>query len=131
MPVTALAIALVGGTIYAARQYPPMATPAVLLIVYMAASRLDARRSRLVLIVAAVMSWLAATLAAGPTELAAVLYVAGAWLLGHYVRTRRLLVAELERRRRPGAPTRSSRRGPSPRSDFASPASCTTSSPTR
>ena len=30
--------------IYAARQYPPMASPAVPLIVYMAATRLDARR---------------------------------------------------------------------------------------
>ena len=38
----ALAIALVGGTIYAARQYPPMASPAVPLIVYMAATLLDA-----------------------------------------------------------------------------------------
>ena len=94
----ALAIALVGGTIYAARQYPPMASPAVPLIVYMAATRLDARRSRLVLIVAAAASWVATTVAAGPTDLDAVLIVAGSWLLGHYVRTRRLLVAELEQR---------------------------------
>jgi signal transduction histidine kinase len=94
----ALAVALVGGTIYAARQYPPMATPAVLLVVYTAASLLDDRRSRLVLIVAAMMTWVAATLAAGPTEPAGVVYVAGSWLLGHYVRTRRLLVAELEQR---------------------------------
>jgi signal transduction histidine kinase len=94
----ALAIALVCGMIYAARQYPPMATPAVFLIVYMAATRLDARRSRVVLIVAAVVTWVAASLAAGPTDLAAGLYVAGVWLLGHYVRTRRLLVAELEQR---------------------------------
>ena len=36
--------------------------------------------------------------AAGPTEVDAVLIVAGSWLLGHYVRTRRLLVAELEQR---------------------------------
>ena len=50
----ALAIALVGGVIYAARQYPPMASPAVPLIVYMAATRLGARQSRLVLIVAVV-----------------------------------------------------------------------------
>jgi signal transduction histidine kinase len=94
----ALAIALVGGTIYAARQYPPMATPAVPLIVYMAATRLDARQSRLVLVVAAVTAWVATTVAAGPTEVDAVLIVAGSWLLGHYVRTRRLLVAELEPR---------------------------------
>ena len=94
----ALAIALVGGMIYAARQYPPMASPAVPLIVYMAATRLDARQSRLVLIVAAVASWVATTVAAGPTEVDAVLIVAGSWLLGHYVRTRRLLVAELEQR---------------------------------
>ena len=84
--------------IYAARQYPPMASPAVPLIVYMAATRLDARQSRLVLIVAAVASWVATTVAAGPTEVDAVLIVAGSWLLGHYVRTRRLLVAELEQR---------------------------------
>jgi signal transduction histidine kinase len=94
----ALAIALLGGTIYAARQYPPMASPAVPLIVYMAATRLDARQSRLVLIVAAVASWVTTTVAAGPTEVDAVLIVAGSWLLGHYVRTRRLLVAELEQR---------------------------------
>ncbi|HET9548504.1 MAG TPA: sensor histidine kinase [Desertimonas sp.] len=94
----ALAIALVGGVIYAAHQYPPMASPAVPLIVYMAATRLDARQSRLVLIVAAVASWVTTTVAAGPTEVDAVLIVAGSWLLGHYVRTRRLLVAELEQR---------------------------------
>jgi signal transduction histidine kinase len=94
----ALAIALVAGTIYAARQYPPMATPAVLLIVYTAATGLDNRRSRLVLIVAVAATWVATTIAAGPTELAGVVYVAGSWLLGHYVRTRRLLVAELEQR---------------------------------
>ena len=94
----ALAIALVGGTIYAARQYPPMASPAVPLIVYMAATVLDTRRSRLVLVVAAAGSWVATTVAAGPTDLDAVLIVAGSWLLGHYVRTRRLLVAELEQR---------------------------------
>ena len=94
----ALAIALVGGTLYAARQYPPMASPAVPLIVYMAATRLDARQSRLVLIVAAVVSWVATTIAAGATDPGGVVYVAGSWLLGHYVRTRRLLVAELEQR---------------------------------
>ena len=86
------------GSIYAARQYPPMASPAVPLIVYMAATRLDDRQSRLVLIVAAVASWVATTFAAGPTDPDAVLIVAGSWLLGHYVRTRRLLVAELEQR---------------------------------
>jgi signal transduction histidine kinase len=64
----------------------------------MAATRLDARQSRLVLIVAAVASWVATTVAAGPTEVDAVLIVAASWLLGHYVRTRRLLVAELEQR---------------------------------
>jgi signal transduction histidine kinase len=94
----ALAIALIAGTIYAARQYPPMATPAVLLIVYMAATTLDIRRSRLVLIVAVAATWVATTVAAGATELAGVVYVAGSWLLGHYVHTRRLLVAELEQR---------------------------------
>ena len=86
------------GTHDAARQYPPMASPVVPLIVYMAATRLDARQSRLVLIVAAVAAWVGTTVAAGPTELDAVLIVAGGWLLGHYVRTRRLLVAELEQR---------------------------------
>jgi signal transduction histidine kinase len=94
----ALAMALVSGMIYAARQYPPMASPAVPLIVYMAATRLDTRRSRLVLIVAAAVSWVTTTVAAGPTEVDGVLIVAGSWLLGHYVRTRRLLVAELEQR---------------------------------
>jgi len=94
----ALAIALGGELVYAARQYPPFLAPAVPLIVYLAATRLDDRRSRLVLIVSAVASWLGATLAAGPTDPQSVLVVAGTWLLGHYVRTRRLLVAELQQR---------------------------------
>jgi signal transduction histidine kinase len=94
----ALAIALGAELVYAARQYPPFLAPAVSLIVYLAATRLDDRRSRVVLIVAAVASWIGATLAAGPTDPQSVLIVAGAWLLGHYVRTRRLLVAELEQR---------------------------------
>jgi signal transduction histidine kinase len=94
----ALAIALSAGLIYAARLYPPIFAPAVPLIVYLAATRLDDRRSRLVLIVSAAVSWITATVSAGPTDPQAVLIVAGAWLLGHYVRTRRLLVAELQQR---------------------------------
>jgi signal transduction histidine kinase len=94
----ALAIALAAGTVYAARQYPPIVAPAVPLIVYFAATRLDDRRSRVVLIVTALVSWIGATLAPGATDPASVFVVAGAWLLGHYVRTRRLLVAELEQR---------------------------------
>jgi signal transduction histidine kinase len=94
----ALAVALGAGLIYAARLYPPIFAPAVPLIVYLAATRLDDRRSRLVLIVSAVVSWITATVAAGPTDPLSVLIVAGAWLLGHYVRTRRLLVAELQQR---------------------------------
>ncbi|HET6662883.1 MAG TPA: hypothetical protein VFG94_01435, partial [Acidimicrobiales bacterium] len=94
----ALAIALAAGTVYAARQYPPIPAPAVPLIVYLAATRLDDRRSRVVLIVTALVSWIGATLAPGATDPASVFVVAGAWLLGHYVRTRRLLVAELEQR---------------------------------
>ena len=50
------------------------------------------------MIVAVAATWVATTVAAGPTELAGVVYVAGSWLLGHYVHTRRLLVAELEQR---------------------------------
>jgi signal transduction histidine kinase len=94
----ALAIALVAELVYAARRYPPFLAPAVPLIVYLAATRLDDRRSRVVLIVAAVASWIAATAAAGATDPQSVLIVAGMWLLGHYVRTRRLLVAELQQR---------------------------------
>ncbi len=94
----ALAVALGAGLIYAARLYPPIFAPAVPLIVYLAATRLDDRRSRLVLIVSAAMSWITTTVAAGPTDPQSVLIVAGAWLLGHYVRTRRQLVAELEQR---------------------------------
>jgi signal transduction histidine kinase len=94
----ALAIALVAELIYAARQYPPFLAPAVPLIVYSAATRLDDRRSRVVLVVAAVASWIGATAAAGATDPQSVLIVGGAWLLGHYVRTRRLLVAELQQR---------------------------------
>jgi signal transduction histidine kinase len=94
----ALAIALVAELVYAARLYPPFLAPAVPLIVYLAATRLDDRRSRVVLIVSAVASWIGATLSAGGTDPQSTLVVAGAWLLGHYVRTRRLLVAELQER---------------------------------
>ena len=94
----ALAVALGAGLIYAARLYPPIFAPAVPLIVYLAATRLDDRRSRLVLIVSAAVSWITTTVAAGPTDPQSVLIVAGAWLLGHYVRTRRQLVAELQQR---------------------------------
>jgi signal transduction histidine kinase len=93
-----LAVALGAGLIYAARLYPPILAPAVPLIVYLAATRLDDRRSRVVLIASAVVSWITATVAAGPTDPQSVLIVAGAWLLGHYVRTRRQLVAELQQR---------------------------------
>jgi signal transduction histidine kinase len=94
----ALAIALAATTAYAARQYPPIFDVAVPLVVYIAATRLDDRRSRMVLVVAVGISWLGATLAAGPTDPQAGLVVAGTWLLGHYVRTRRLLVHQLEQR---------------------------------
>jgi signal transduction histidine kinase len=94
----ALALALGAELVYAARQYPPFLAPAVPLIVYLAATRLDDRRSRVVLIVAAAASWIGTTLAAGATDPQSVLIVAGVWFLGHYVRTRRLLVAELEQR---------------------------------
>jgi signal transduction histidine kinase len=94
----ALTIALAAATAYAARQYPPIYDLAVPLVVYIAATRLDDRRSRLVLVVAVGISWLGATLAAGPTDPQSGLVVAGTWLLGHYVRTRRLLVHELEQR---------------------------------
>jgi signal transduction histidine kinase len=94
----ALVTALGAELVYAAREYPPILAPAVPLIVYLAATRLDDRRSRVVLIVAAVASWIGATLAAGATDPQSVLIVVGTWLLGHYVRTRRLLVAELQQR---------------------------------
>jgi signal transduction histidine kinase len=94
----ALALALGAELVYAARQYPPFLAPAVPLIVYLAATRLDDRRSRVVLIVAAAASWIGTTLAAGATDPQSVLIIAGVWFLGHYVRTRRLLVAELEQR---------------------------------
>jgi signal transduction histidine kinase len=94
----ALVIALGAGLLYLARRYPPFLPPAVPLVVYLAATRFDDRRSRVVLLVAAAASWIGATAAAGGTDPQSVLIVAGAWLLGHYVRTRRLLVAELEQR---------------------------------
>ena len=94
----ALAVALGAGLLYAAREYRPTFVVAVPLIVYFAATRLDDRRSRLVLIVSALLSWITATVEAGATDPASVLVVAGVWLLGHYVRTRRLLVAELQQR---------------------------------
>jgi signal transduction histidine kinase len=94
----ALAIALAGGLVYAARQYPPMVAPALPLVVYIAATRLDPRHSRLALIAAVALSWVTTTVAAGATNLIEPLVVAASWLLGHYVRTRRLLVAELQQR---------------------------------
>ena len=128
-----MAVALGAGLLYAAREYRPTFVPAVPLIVYFAATRLDDRRSRLVLIVSALLSWITATVAAGATDPASVLVVAGAWLLGHYVRTRRLLVAELQQRTVDLEREREERalRAPSPRSGCGSRGSCTTSSLTR
>jgi signal transduction histidine kinase len=91
-------IALAAGLVYAASQYPPIGSPAVPLIVYVGATHLDDRRSYAMLGISAVAAWIAATLTAGPTDPQSVLIVAGVWLLGHYVRTRRLLVAELQQR---------------------------------
>ena len=129
----ALAIALAAEFVYAARQYPPFLAPAVPLIVYLAATRLDDRRSRVVLIVAAVGSWIGATLAAGGTDPQSVLVVAGA--CGSSATTcgpdgcwspscssERWTWSGNEKNE-PG--------GRSPRNGCASPASCTTSSPTR
>jgi signal transduction histidine kinase len=98
VPLLALAAAVVAALAYLGRQYPPIFAPSVPLIVYTAATRLDDRRSWLVLVAAAIAAWLGATVAAGPTDPAAVFVVGGAWLLGHYVRTRRQLVGELRRR---------------------------------
>jgi signal transduction histidine kinase len=95
---TALAVALVAGVVYAARSYPPNIAPAVPLIVYLAATRHDDRRSRLAQVDAVVVTRAPATVAAGATDPQWALVVAGTWLLGQYVRTRRLLVAELQQR---------------------------------
>jgi signal transduction histidine kinase len=96
--VAAWVTALAAGLVYAASQYPPLGSPAVPLIVYLGAIRLHDRRSFAMLAISAVAAWIAATMAAGATDPQSVLIVAGSWLLGHYVRTRRLLVAELQRR---------------------------------
>ena len=129
----ALAIALAAELVYAARQYPPILAPAVPLIVYLAATRLDDRRSRVVLIVAAVASSIGATSAAGATDPAVGpdrrRYVAARPLRADPAAAGRRAPATS---RGPGARTRSSEPcGRSPRNGCASPASCTTSSPTR
>jgi signal transduction histidine kinase len=99
-PVWAVAVGFASGFAYAAASYPPALTPVVLLSVYTAASDLSWTASRRLLVIAVIVSALGATLGPGPTDVSAPVLVAATWLLGHYVRTRRLYTDELERKNR-------------------------------
>ncbi len=99
-PVWAVAVGFASGFAYAAASYPPALTPLVLLSVYTAATRLPWTASRRLLVIAVIVSALGATLGPGPTDVSAPVLVAATWLLGHYVRTRRLYTGELERKNR-------------------------------
>jgi signal transduction histidine kinase len=99
-PVWAVAVGFASGFAYAAASYPPALTPLVLLSVYTAATRLPWTASRRLLVIAVIVSALGATLGPGPTDVSAPVLVAATWLLGHYVRTRRLYTDELERKNR-------------------------------
>ena len=99
-PVWAAAVGFASGFAYAAASYPPALTPVVLLSVYTAASHLSWTASRRLLVIAVIVSALGATLGPGPTDVSAPVLVAATWLLGHYVRTRRLYTDELERKNR-------------------------------
>jgi signal transduction histidine kinase len=99
-PVWSVAVGLASGFAYAAASYPPALTPVVLLSVYTAATHLSWTASRRLLVIAVIVSALGATLGPGPTDVSAPVLVAATWLLGHYVRTRRLYTDELERKNR-------------------------------
>jgi signal transduction histidine kinase len=99
-PVWAVAVGFASGFAYAAASYPPALTPVVLLSVYTAATRLSWTASRRLLVIAVIVSALGATLGSGPTDVSTPVLVAATWLLGHYVRTRRLYTDELERKNR-------------------------------
>ena len=131
-PLPAVVAGLLAGLAFAGLQYPLVLTPVALLPVYTAASLLPRRRARQVLVFGVVVALLGTIVSPGPTDPAVPAVIALAWFLGSYVGSRRAYTAELERRNALLAQAQADLAdGPSPRSACASPASCTTSSPTR
>jgi signal transduction histidine kinase len=88
------------GVVYAVAQYPVALTPVVLLSVYTAAAVLPPRRARVVLAGTVVLGVIGATVSPGPTDVGVPALIASAWLLGHYVGSRRRYTAELEAKNR-------------------------------
>jgi signal transduction histidine kinase len=99
-PLGATLICAAAGFAYAAAKYPPALTPALLLPVYTAATRLEWRVSRRLLVAVVIIGAIGATVSPGATDVGVPVLIAAAWLLGHYMRTGRLYTAELERTNR-------------------------------
>jgi signal transduction histidine kinase len=95
-----VALGLASALAYSAAKYPPALVPVVLLTVYSAAAALPERPSRRLLVAAFLVSALTTTVGPGPTNTSVPLLVAGAWFLGHSVRTRRLYTETLEAKNR-------------------------------
>ncbi|MDP1804318.1 MAG: hypothetical protein Q8K72_04060, partial [Acidimicrobiales bacterium] len=89
-PIAAVVLSLATGVGYAAADYPPALFPVVLLTVYSAAARLPERPSRLLGVAAFLVAAVTSTLGPGSTNTSVPLLVAGAWVLGNFVRARRL-----------------------------------------
>jgi signal transduction histidine kinase len=99
-PLGATLTCAAAGFAYAAAKYPPALTPALLLPVYTASTRLEWNASRRLLVAVVIIGAIGASVSPGPTDVGVPVIIAAAWLLGHYVRTRRLYTAELERTNR-------------------------------
>jgi signal transduction histidine kinase len=97
-PLGATVVGAAAGFVYAAAYYPLALTPALLLPVYTAATRLEWRSSRRLLLGLLVVGALGATLSPGPTDVAVPVLIGAAWLLGHYIRAGRVYTAELEQK---------------------------------
>ena len=99
-PVTAVVLAFGAGLAYAGANYPRALTPVALLCVYTAAARLSPRGGVWLLGLATSAGYLAATLGPGATSIGQPFVVAGAWLLGHAARDRRVYTEALEAKNR-------------------------------
>jgi signal transduction histidine kinase len=95
-PRIAVAVGLLSGFAYAVASYPVALTPVVVLPIYTAATRLEWKASRRLLVLSVAVAAAGATAGPGPTDVSAPAVVAGVWLLGHYVRTRRVYTEQLE-----------------------------------
>jgi signal transduction histidine kinase len=95
-PRVAVAVGLLSGFAYAVASYPPALTPVALLPIYTAATRLEWKESRRLLVSAMLVTAAGTTAGPGATDLGAPVLVAGVWLLGHYVRARRVYTEQLE-----------------------------------